>query len=56
MSQGGLFAARASVIRDDEYQNWWRRVTDRAPGFREYQDKTVREIPLISAQTCALIR
>lgn len=42
-----LFEARASVLEGREYEEMWDRVTDWAPGFQQYQDRTERQIPLV---------
>lgn len=42
-----LFEARAEVLEGDDHRDMWRRVTDWAPGFQKYQDKTERRIPLV---------
>lgn len=42
-----VFEARAEILEGDEYREMWRRVTDWAPGFQEYQDKIERRIPLV---------
>lgn len=42
-----VFEARASVLGGEEYDEMWARVTDWAPGFQKYQDRTERQIPLV---------
>jgi deazaflavin-dependent oxidoreductase (nitroreductase family) len=42
-----IFEARASALEGEEYDEMWARVTDWAPGFQKYQDKTERQIPLV---------
>jgi deazaflavin-dependent oxidoreductase (nitroreductase family) len=46
-NKSDLFEARASVLEDEEHHQMWERVTEWAPGFQDYQDKTERLIPLI---------
>lgn len=42
-----VFEARADVLEGEEYREMWARVTDWAPGFQSYQDKTERRLPLV---------
>lgn len=42
-----VFEAGAEILDGKEYERMWRRVTDWAPGFQEYQDRTKRQIPLV---------
>ena len=42
-----VFEAEAKILDDEEYGEMWRRITDWAPGFQEYQDRTERQIPLV---------
>jgi deazaflavin-dependent oxidoreductase (nitroreductase family) len=42
-----IFDAEAEILDGEEYEQMWRRVTDWAPGFQEYQDRTERQIPLV---------
>jgi deazaflavin-dependent oxidoreductase (nitroreductase family) len=42
-----VFEAKAKILEGEEHQEMWRRVTDWAPGFQEYQDRTERQIPLV---------
>lgn len=42
-----VFEAEADIVDNGEYEEMWRRVTDWAPGFQEYQDRTERQIPLV---------
>ncbi|MGH8944550.1 MAG: nitroreductase family deazaflavin-dependent oxidoreductase [Acidimicrobiia bacterium] len=42
-----VFEAGAEILEGDEYEEMWRRVTDWAPGFQTYQDRTERRIPLV---------
>lgn len=46
-NKSDLFEARASVLEGEEHHQMWERVTEWAPGFQDYQDKTERLIPLI---------
>jgi deazaflavin-dependent oxidoreductase (nitroreductase family) len=42
-----VFEAEAEILEGEEHEEIWRRVTDWAPGFQNYQDRTERQIPLI---------
>lgn len=42
-----VFEAGAEILEGEEYEEMWRRITDWAPGFQEYQDGTERQIPLV---------
>lgn len=42
-----LFEGMASVLEGEEYREMWSRVTDWAPGFQQYQERTERQIPLV---------
>lgn len=42
-----VFEAGAEILQGKEYEEMWRRVTDWAPGFQTYQDRTKRTIPLV---------
>ena len=44
---GQLEVPLASVLEGEEHHQMWKRVTEWAPGFQDYQDKTERLIPLI---------
>jgi hypothetical protein len=45
--KSGVFEATADILEGDEHEEMWSRVTDWAPGFQQYQDRTQRRIPLI---------
>jgi deazaflavin-dependent oxidoreductase (nitroreductase family) len=42
-----VFEATAEILKGEEHEQMWSRVTDWAPGFQQYQDRTQRRIPLI---------
>jgi len=43
----GTVAVHAEVLRGDERDEAWERFTEDAPGFRDYEQKTTRTIPVI---------
>lgn len=42
-----FFEARAEVLAHEERTPAWKRITDEAPGFGEYQAKVERTIPVV---------
>jgi deazaflavin-dependent oxidoreductase (nitroreductase family) len=46
-NKSDFFEATATILDGDEHREMWRRVTEWAPGFQDYQDNTERQIPLI---------
>lgn len=42
-----LFEAQATVLEGKEHDLMWQRITQWAPFFQKYQDKTDRQIPLV---------
>lgn len=46
----GVVAVRAIVLDDDERDAAWSRFTDASPGFRAYEERTTRVIPIIRLQ------
>lgn len=45
--KGDFFEARAEILEGDQHAEMWARVTEWAPGFQSFQDKTERTIPLV---------
>jgi deazaflavin-dependent oxidoreductase (nitroreductase family) len=44
----GTVAVRARVLEGDERDSGWAQFTAISPGFREYEDRTTRTIPVIA--------
>ncbi len=42
------FDVRAELLAGEEHERLWQKLTARAPGFAQYQEKTARRIPLIA--------
>jgi deazaflavin-dependent oxidoreductase (nitroreductase family) len=42
-----VFEATASILEGDEHDEMWSRITEWAPGFQRYQERTERQIPLV---------